>query len=366
MSPRYVATGHLVFAHPDGSVFAAAFNLRRLRVTGSPAAILQGVAMTYGSATLHTSDNGSLIYSPATTSRRNVVIVDRQGASRRLFPDIRDFDAPRFSPDGRRVAVGVREGPRGPWDVWLYELDPGTLSRLTFARDAFYPVWTPSGSQVTFSTNRACCAEWFRASSALMLMRVGGGPADTMLLVGAPIVNGSWSADGRELLFTRLDPKTQRDIWVLPLGGQRRAWPYLQTPYDERTPMLSPDGRWVAYTSTESRRDEIYVAAFPAGGNKTQVSNDGGTEPLWARSGRELFYRNGERMMSVSLGITGPTLRVLGRRALFEGEFASNDYHTSYDVSRHGTHFVMVTPAEPSHFIVVQNWLGELRHGKKR
>jgi Tol biopolymer transport system component len=182
----------------------------------------------------------------------------------------------------------------------------------------------------------------------------------------------SWSPDGQLLAYFEVNPETQRDIWVLRMGD-RKAQPFLRTRFDEAVPQFSPDGRWLAYISNESGRYEIYVQAFPGPGGKWQISTEGGTEPAWNRNGRELFYRNGDKMMAVDIA-TLPSFSVGKPKILFEGRYDLAPFpSTNYDVSPDGQRFLMVKPSEQeaaaTQIIVVQNWFEELKQkvptGKK-
>jgi Tol biopolymer transport system component len=182
----------------------------------------------------------------------------------------------------------------------------------------------------------------------------------------------SWSPDGQLLAFHEIDPALQRDIWVLRMGdtspssGQvRKAQPFLRTRFDEAGPRFSPDGRWLAYISNESGRYEIYVQPFPGPGGKWQISSDGGTEPLWNRNGRELFYRSGDKMMAVDIA-TLPSFAAGTPRMLFEGQYVpAPGASPNYDVSPDGQRFLMLKPIEqaagPTQINVVLNWFEELK-----
>ncbi len=171
------------------------------------------------------------------------------------------------------------------------------------------------------------------------------------------------SPDGKVLIFLQTHPETRADIWLLPLEGEKTPQALVHTHFDERIAALSPNGRWLAYQSDESGRFEVYVQAFPGLGGKSQISTDGGTGPVWARSGRELFYRNGDQMMAVPI-TTQSGFSAGEPRLLFEGRFERFERHPGYDVSPDGQRFLMVrTPpeSEPRQINVVLNWFEELK-----
>ncbi len=171
----------------------------------------------------------------------------------------------------------------------------------------------------------------------------------------------SWSPDGQLLAFVEVNPTTGRDIWVLRMGD-RKAQPFLRTPFDESVPRFSPDGRWLAYISNESGRYEIYVQPYPGPGGKWPISTEGGTEPAWNPNGRELFYRSGYKMMAVDVS-TRPGFAAGKPRMLFEGRYEPTPAtFPNYDVSPDGQRFLMIKPAEasesaPTQINVVLNWL---------
>jgi Tol biopolymer transport system component len=183
----------------------------------------------------------------------------------------------------------------------------------------------------------------------------------------------SWSPDAQLLAFIEINPTTGYDIWVLRLSD-RKAQPFLRTPFNESAPQFSPDGHWLAYTSDESGHYEVYVQPYPGPGGKWQISTEGGTEPVWNHNGRELFYRNGNKMMAVDIA-TQPSFTAGKSRPLFEGPYVPTPVtFPNYDVSPDGQRFLMLKPTEqaqapPTQIIVVQNWFEELKQkvpaGKK-
>jgi len=354
--PRYAHTGHIVYGGADGSLLAVPFDLKRLEVTGPVISILDDINVTSGgSADFAFSRNGSLVYLKGFSSNRTLVLTDRKGNEQSLTREQRVFRAPRFSPDGKRMAVEIFD--KRKYDIWVYELEQGPLTRLTFEWNNLYPVWTPDGRRVAFSSNRAGSYDlyWKQAD--------GSGAAEPLFTAEFSQWEISFSPDGGLLVYREVHPDTGRDIWILPLEGERKPQPVLQTSFRECTPMLSPDGRWLAYTSDESGRNEIYVRAISdSGGGRWQVSTGGGTEPLWSWDGRELFYRSGNNIMSAAIE-TEPIFKVQTRKVLFGGDYEKNSSHTNYDIHPDNKRFVMIkSPLEMStEMIVVLNWFEELK-----
>ncbi|PYV69923.1 MAG: hypothetical protein DMG97_20590 [Acidobacteria bacterium] len=340
---RYLPTGHLVYAHGQ-TLMAAPFNAERLELTGAAVPILDGVMRAnHGgpSSQWGFSGAGSLVYVPGGISYDSELVwVDRTGAGRPLKLPPGDFDSPRISPDGNRLAVTVfGDKP----DIWIYDVLRETLTRLTFDGYNSHPVWTPDGTRVTFSSYRD-------GSSHLLSKPVDGSGAEEQ--VGsreiATLFPQSWSPDGRVLTLSGLQPSTRSwDIWLLSHEG--KASPFLQTRFTEGSGILSPDGRWLAYVSNESGMYQVYVQAFPGPGGKWQVSTDGGTEPVWARNGRELFYHSGHKMMTVEV-TSGPAFTAGNPKTLFESEYQSPSTGVfsgqNYDVTPDGQRFIMVRGKE--------------------
>jgi len=187
------------------------------------------------------------------------------------------------------------------------------------------------------------------------------GAAEPVLSRPSALYAGSWSPDSRLLFFTESHPGGGRDIWVMDVDGDRAARPLLTGPHEDRSPMLSPNGRWLAYASNESGQFEVYVQAFPDPRGHWLVSTDGGAEPLWSRDGRELFYRSANRIVAAEV-VADPVFSVVRRTVLFEGPYVPNAFHTNYDVAGDGRRFVMVESAESTtEVVMVLNWFEELR-----
>ena len=357
---RYVPSGHLVYAR-SGGLLAVPFDLARLQVTGPPVSILEDVSMnpTTGASEFSSSADGTLAYVPGgwSVAESTLVWVDRKGAVEPLPAPPRGYATPRLSPDGQRLAVAIEGTNPG---VWVYELARGTLTEVAPSVLVPSPIWTPDGKRLTLR---------FRGDQSWPIYSMpadGSGTRERLTTVEGFQVPGSWSPDGQVLAFTEQDLKTGWDIWALSLDGKRNERPLLQTPANEGGPVFSPDGHWLAYQSDESGRDEVYVRPFLGSGGKWQVSTDGGTEPVWARNGRELFYRSGDKMMAVAIE-TKPAFVAAKPKLLFEGHYELGNYAflQNYDVSPDGQRFLMVKAGEQAtaaaQISVVLNWSEELQ-----
>ncbi len=365
---RYSPTGHIVFGRA-GALLAVPFDLKRLERTGDPVTVVEGLLMESGGAAHFTlSDDGSLAYVPGgmLIPDRRLVWVNRQGEVEPLPAEPREYMHPSLSPNGQQVAVTIREGSN--YDVWVSEVERGSLGRLTsHPGEDFAPIWTPDGKRVTFASEMTGEGPilWWRPAD-------GSGPQELLLEreEGRGQYPSSWSPDGQTLAFNDLlDPVNGQDIWMLPLEGEQEPWAFLDTEFEEMGAMFSPDGLWLAYTSNETGRDEVWVQPFSVTGprGKKQVSVGGGAEPLWGPDSRDLFYRNGDRMMAVAIK-TEPELSVGTPRLLFEGRFlpvlSGDEPGSSYDISPDGKRFLMIQREQdlvPTEIIVILNWFEELK-----
>ena len=344
---RYLPTGHLVYVS-EGTIFAAPFDLEQREVTGEPIAVLEGLSQTvnFGTPQLAVADNGTLMYVPGTAfSETELVWVDRAGNPSPPIPAEPDtYSHIRLSPDGRRI---VSDAPGG---VWILDVERGARLLLTQLGD--HPIWTPDGSDVTFSTT----------VSLYVQPADGSGSAEELVTGEASHRPISWTPDGQTLLFESTSQETGRtEIWTVARGGD--ATPFLRGEQAFGGPQVSPDGRWVAYVSSESGRNEVYVQPFPGPGGRVVISTDGGRAPVWTRGGREIVYRNDDAVLAVDIE-TEPEFRPGVPRQLFQGAYLRDGgAHQRYDVSADGERFLMARPAgddQSSEIRVVQNWTQEL------
>jgi eukaryotic-like serine/threonine-protein kinase len=361
--PRYAASGHLLFVQGN-TLMAAPFDVRGQALTGEAVPVVENVQVnpTTAAAQYSISATGSLVYvsggSQANQSR--LVWVSRDGKEQPLAAPPGAYSFPHISPDGRKVAVDQDN------QVWVYELARDTMTRFTFeGSNNFIPSWTPDGSRIAFSSNKdgPRSVFWQKADGSGGLEKLTSSE-----YARAPI---SWSADGQFLSFAEVNPTTGFDIWVLDMKD-RKAVPFLRTPFYE-VGAISPDGRWMAYVSNESGRYEVYVQPYPGPGGKWQISTDGGMDARWSANGRELAYRNGDKMMAVDI-TTQPAFSAGKPKMLFEGPYVLPSPNISYyDVSADGQRFLMLKPVEQAQaatqIVVVQNWFEELKQkvptGKK-
>ncbi len=288
---------------------------------------------------------GTLIFAPGGFARA-LVQVDRRGRRIPISDERLGFRFPRFSPDGRKVAVTI--DPR-PSQIWVYDLERG--SRIPLATNGLTPLWTPDGQRIAFSTRAAI--DWRAAD--------GSRPAQQLLAREHAANPTSWSPDGRFLIFQEDAPPTRYDIWVAPLGG--RPQPLVSTHGNDVGGKFSPDGRWLAYYSNESGRNEVYVRPFPnVNEQKWTVSTTGGQTPVWSPDGRELFYMNGTAMMAVPIDTRGRRLVAGKPQFLFDGPYDTTQ-DMNFDISPDGRRFVMVEAdpdAKPTRFQIILNWTKEL------
>ncbi len=350
---RYVEPGYLLFSR-GGILLAQPFDLSSLRATGNAQAIAEGVS---GAAGFSASDNGLLLYQRA--SRAQLTWWDPEGKKPSTVGDPGYISTLAISPDNRYAVVTVVQPGQTSQKLWLYDLNRGTASPFTFGEgNDYYPTWSPDSQQVAFSSTRG-------SQEDIYVKPVGGGSSEQLLLGGEGNKEPDrWSADGRYLLFDYFGKKTQAyDIWALPLFGDRKPFPVVQSPGTDYYGMFSPDGKWVAYVSDESGRGEIYVVPFPGPGGKWQVTTGGASGPTWP-PGKELFYYTlDSKLTAVEYATQGPNFIAGKSRLAFGGRSWAST--TGADVSRTDKRWLMAMPVgEPnaSPLILTTNWTAMLKH----
>ena len=357
-APVFVSLGNLLFVR-QGILFAQPFDTRVLALTGSPVPVSDQVAMTsQNMAAFSAAHLGTIAYRTGSGSpRRQFAWFDRAG---RRLADVGDVDdgrpfSPSLSPDGRWLAL--HRSTDANVDIWLLDTVRGTRNRVT-SDDAteISPLWSPDGTRIAFNSFRD-------GGFKIFVKPLAGGPAQ-MLPTGHQNAGlTDWSSDGKFLLFDTADGNPTGDLWALPLFGDGRAFPVVQTRFEERDGQFSPDGRFVAYRSDESGRSEIYVQPFLATGRRTQVSTEGGAQVRWSSDGSELFYiALDERLMSVRIRVAadGRSVEAASPVPLFRthvGGAVQSATEEAYVVSRDGQRFLMnTTTDESSPMTLILNW----------
>ena len=349
MEGRYLPTGHIAYA-VRGVLFAVPFDLRRLEVTGGPVPLVEGVRTDTSTVHYSVSGTGSLVYLPGPFSgasgHQDLAFVEpAKGTVEPLKLPIGQYETPRVSPNGKRVAFGVDDGREQM--VWIYELAGATaMRRLTFGGKNRSPVWSADSDRVAFSSDR-------EGDTAIFWQRAdGSGTAERLTKPeqGASHVPESWSPDGKTLLFSTVKGPNQ-SLWMLSLQDKKTS------PFDgvqSINPIdatFSPDGRWVAYQSYETGNGQIFVQPFPSTGTKYQITKTTGNchHPLWSRDGKNLFYIPGRREFAVVSVTTTPSFAFSNPTSLPRGVFAEGGPDTirNFDDTRDGR-LVAVVPAGPT------------------
>jgi serine/threonine protein kinase len=353
--PRFLPPDYLLYSHA-GNVLAVRFDPVKLTVTGDPIPVAQGIVTNsvFGTAQYDVSTNGIFVFIPGgRQSTENNLVWAEHDVKPQPFPVKTNlYESPRFSPDGKQLALTVRFPDP---DVWIYDLERGALRRITFAPgEDELPVWSPDGKRIAFASNGR--------QQAFVIPADGSGQEEPLIRNDSHFHLQSWSPDGKLIAYERLGSAARWEIWMLPMEGEHKPYPYLQGQFSELHPAFSPDGKWLAYTSGESGRPEVYVQRFPGPGEKIQVSTDGGIYPVWSRDGRRLIYENSDTLWAVD--VTGsPTFGVGKTHVLYQGEIWNDAAGPNFALSPDGKRIVVVErskDAAESNIQVILNWNEEL------
>jgi len=355
----YAPPGYLLFVR-EGVLQVQPFDAKRLEITADPIPVAEQVQYKKGvwQSSLSVSENGVLAYEGGNRNSQ-LLWVDREGRQLESIGEPAEYVDLELSPDGKRAAIEIRDRQTKNNDIWLFDLLRRVSTRLTFALSSFQfqPAWSPDGSHIVYTSYQK------GAYQIQQKMSNGAGNAE-VLIKGKAAAVSDWSWDGRFIVYECHGAKSNADLWILPLFGDHKPFPFLQTEFDEYSGRLSPNGRWMAYTSNETGRAEVYVQSFPLSGAKWQVSTNGGDNPRWRRDGKELFYLAADqKLMAAAVNEEG-TFKAGVPKVLFQTREVVGRYR--YAVTADGQRFLVNTPLEEANtapITVVLNWTAEL--GKK-
>jgi len=352
-------TGHLLYTN-DGQIFALPFDRKKLEATGSAVPVRTGLStgVLYSNSHFAVSENGTLVsvsqdaINPMTDT---ILWMKPDGSTSPLGAPPSYYVDPRISPDGRFLAVSV---PTIGNDVWVHDLERGSRTRLSFGeKEDETPIWSPDSASVAWASSGP------DGRSVLRRNRDGSGAETTLWTDKRHFHCAAWSPDGSTIIIELRDPTTGNDVYALHISDGT-VTPLLNAPYDEILPRLSPDGRWLVYTSNETKAYEVYMQPYPSLDRKFQLSVDGGGQPVWSHDGRTLFYRNESVVLAVDVDTSGSEPRISKPRTALDQPigFGKGTAHWGYDVAADGR--FLVTPPEskffPRRLDIVVGWSNEL------
>jgi Tol biopolymer transport system component len=358
------ASGYLLFMR-DQTLMAQPFNPRGMELTGEPSPIAERVAINGGTnrPLFSASENGELVYQSGEASGGwNLLWIDREGKQNGSVPQADRYFYPALSPDDTRLAANI-VGTQGTGDIWIFDLKRGTNTRLTFGPALqSSPTWTPDGKTIFYSSTD-------KGPPHIYAKAADGSGSERIVLESNDTAEfpESFSPDGRYLVYDRRDlgkSQTGYDLWVLPLFGDGKPFPIVQTAFDDAESAVSPDGKWMAYQNNESGRMEVYITAFPGGGAKWEVSSNGGIAAKWRRDGKELFFLDSaDNLMAVDVNTSNNAVRLGVPHVLFQA-LSVQRQAGPYDVTADGKKFLINSGNvkegnEP--MTLVLNWTAELK-----
>ncbi|HTS26939.1 MAG TPA: protein kinase [Bryobacteraceae bacterium] len=356
----YGGPGYLLYLRGD-TLMAQTMDVVSGQLRGAAAPVVSPVARVASSDGLGSysaSDNGVLAFRRGTIiTEDRLVWFDRSGKRLGTVGGVADYTNPAISPDGKRIAVGIRDPATARRDIWILDLEREALaSRFTFdPADDFNPFWSPDGARIAFSSDRRGARDLYVKNAS------GTGEDETLLASSFAKSLEDWSPDGRWLVYNETSPGSGVDLMTVSVDSRQRQ-EFLRTPFTEDHGKLSPDGKWMAYRSNESGRFEVYIRPFPPAPGKWQISNGGATEAQWRGDGKELFFttlQDPVRIMAVDIGVSNGAIVPGIPHLLFEVRLPAGTWRNRWLVTRDGQKFLAVVLPEqsaPNSFEVIVNW----------
>jgi len=355
---EFSIAGYLLFMRRR-EILARRFDAEKLESIGDPVKLAEqgnfNIEPPY--TPLSVSGDGLLVYQGAGNPNTQLVWYDRNGRQLSSAGPLGEYLGLNISPDGKKAILLCFEPQKAGNDLWSFDLERETLPRVTYSpASTNFPLWSPEGDTIAYCSNRE--RFW-----AIWQKGVNDGDGKEELLFKEDshhIFPDDWSSDGKFIVYQKIGEKTSFDLWLLPMSGDRQPKPYLTTQFDERLAKVSPDGRWLAYRSNESGRNEIYVQSFPEPGRRVMISKGGGNLPRWGRNGRELYYVAADNKLMAVHVETGANFAAGAPTALFDlVRCGLSDIRYLYDVSADGQKFLVIRPLEDASsrpLTLVQNW----------
>jgi serine/threonine protein kinase/Tol biopolymer transport system component len=289
----YIPGGHLAYTR-NGVLFVVGFDPKRMEVKGTPEPVVEGVmtGASNGDAVFAVSNTGTLAFQPGTLRSypRNLVWMDRSGSATDITPEVRPYANPAVSPDGKRIALTL-EG--STFDIWVYDLERATLTKVSFGGDDYFARWSPDGKMLGYSSTKSGHMQLYVKHGILQ--------GEETMVTDGPEMKAlyDWTRDGREIIFGRQNKDTGWDVYAAAVEGDHKVRPLVVAPFEQGRARVSPDGKWLAYTSDESGRGEVFVQAMNDPSTRAQISSEGGKDPRWSHTSDELLFLSKSRLMSV-------------------------------------------------------------------
>jgi serine/threonine protein kinase len=362
-SVKYSNSGHLIYSH-KGVLYAVPFDLDHLDITGAPVNVVDDLNGDATSGAMHydISNNGTLVYIPGQSEgdKRRIIKIKFTGDVEILEAPVQSYSEPKISPDGNKLAIVIGSGK--DFDVWIYDINNSKLTRLTFGGINRTPTWSTNGDSIVYYSNVD------DKISIKIKPADGSGKARVITTGENRIYINDWTPDGSVLVLNTYG-QMQSGISIFNSEGQKTIETFIDSPADDWMSDLSPDGKWLAYTTNESGRYEVVVQPFPEKGGKWQISTDGGMEPHWSADGKRLFYTRGNKIILVPISIHNGVIEAGKESVLFDKYSALPvDSGITYDVAPYADYFITTQTANVASFQqvdVIINWFTELNQSMR-